>query len=74
MTETVFSCGSDSRLYNEDPMPAEIKLRESLEAAVENGNEFSWDLKVSLWREDIACDNYRVEIRCQDTTSEDWEP
>jgi hypothetical protein len=34
--ETVFSVGSTPRLYNEDPKPAEIELRESLETAVED--------------------------------------
>jgi hypothetical protein len=34
--ETMFSIGSDPRLYNEDPRAAEIELRESLEAAVED--------------------------------------
>jgi hypothetical protein len=33
--ETVFSVGSAPRLYNEDPRQAEIKLRASLEMAVE---------------------------------------
>jgi hypothetical protein len=33
---TVFSVGSDPRLYNEDPRPAEIELRESLEMTVED--------------------------------------
>jgi hypothetical protein len=33
--ETVFSVGSAPMLYNEDPRPAEIGLRESLETAVE---------------------------------------
>jgi hypothetical protein len=32
----VFSVGSDPRLYNEDPRPAEIELRESLEMPVED--------------------------------------
>jgi hypothetical protein len=31
--ETVFSVGCDPKLYNEDPRPAEIELRESLEMA-----------------------------------------
>jgi hypothetical protein len=35
----VFSVGSTSRLYNEDPKPAEIKLRESLDMAVEDDGE-----------------------------------
>jgi hypothetical protein len=34
--ETVFSVGSNPRLYNEDPWPAEIELRKSLETAVED--------------------------------------
>jgi hypothetical protein len=34
--ETVFSVGSDPRLYNQDPRQAEIELRESLEAEVED--------------------------------------
>jgi hypothetical protein len=34
--ETVFSVGSDLRLYKEDPKPAESELRESLETAVED--------------------------------------
>jgi hypothetical protein len=29
-------CGSALKLYNEDPRPAEIELRESLEMAVED--------------------------------------
>jgi hypothetical protein len=33
--ERVFSVGSAPRLYNEDPRPAEIEVRESLEEAVE---------------------------------------
>jgi hypothetical protein len=32
----VFCVGSTPRLYNEDPRPAEKKLRESLERAVED--------------------------------------
>jgi hypothetical protein len=36
MKETAFSAGSDPRLYNEDPRPAEIELKESLESAVED--------------------------------------
>jgi hypothetical protein len=32
----VFSVGADPRLYNEEPSLAEIELRESLEAAVED--------------------------------------
>jgi hypothetical protein len=36
MMETVFSVGSAPRLYNEDPRPAELELRESLEIAVED--------------------------------------
>jgi hypothetical protein len=35
--ETVFSVGPYPRLYSEDPRTAEIELRESLEAAVEDG-------------------------------------
>jgi hypothetical protein len=31
--ETVFSVWSATRLYNEDPRPAELELRESLETA-----------------------------------------
>jgi hypothetical protein len=34
--ETVFSVGSDPRLHNEDPRPAELELRESLEMGVED--------------------------------------
>jgi hypothetical protein len=34
--ETVFSVGSTPRQYNEDPKPAEIELRRSLEVAVED--------------------------------------
>jgi hypothetical protein len=34
--ETVFSVGSAPRLYNEDPRPAEIELRESLETRVDD--------------------------------------
>jgi hypothetical protein len=36
MMETVFSVASDPRLYNGDPSPAEIELRESLEMTVED--------------------------------------
>jgi hypothetical protein len=32
----VFSVGSDPRVHNEDPKPAEEELRESLEMAVED--------------------------------------
>jgi hypothetical protein len=32
----VFSVGADPRLYNEDPRPAEIESRESLETTVED--------------------------------------
>jgi hypothetical protein len=32
----VFSVVSDPRLYNEDPRPAELELRESLETEVED--------------------------------------
>jgi hypothetical protein len=35
----VFSVGSAPRLYNEHPRLAEIESRESLEIAVEDGNE-----------------------------------
>jgi hypothetical protein len=35
MTETVFSVGSATRLYNDDPRAAE-RITESLEMAVEN--------------------------------------
>jgi hypothetical protein len=34
--ETVFSVGNDPWLYDEDPKPGEIKLRHSLEMAVED--------------------------------------
>jgi hypothetical protein len=34
--ETVFSVRSDPRLYKEDPRPAELELRVSLEMAVED--------------------------------------
>jgi hypothetical protein len=34
MMETVFSVGSNPRLYNEDPRLAELELREPLETAV----------------------------------------
>jgi hypothetical protein len=33
--ETVFFAGSIPRLYNENPRPAELELRETLEIAVE---------------------------------------
>jgi hypothetical protein len=36
----VFSVGSTSRLYNEDPRPAEIELRESLQTVVEGSGEY----------------------------------
>jgi hypothetical protein len=32
--EMVFSVGSAPRVYNEDPMPAELELRESPDMAV----------------------------------------
>jgi hypothetical protein len=35
----VFSVGADPRPYNEDPRPAELELKESLEMAVEDGQE-----------------------------------
>jgi hypothetical protein len=79
--ETVFSSGSDPRLSTEDPRPAEIELRESLQMAVND----DWE---ELARKELGCEketscvlqlkwdwhNYCVEIRCQNTTSEDWEP
>jgi hypothetical protein len=34
--ETMFSVGSDPRLYNEDPMPPETELREFLGTAVKD--------------------------------------
>jgi hypothetical protein len=34
--ETVFSFGSDQRLYNEVSRPSDLELRESLETAVED--------------------------------------
>jgi hypothetical protein len=34
--ETAFSDASDPRMYNEDPRPAELELRESLEMTVED--------------------------------------
>jgi hypothetical protein len=34
--ETVFSVGSTPRLYKEEPRPAEIDLKESIETAVED--------------------------------------
>jgi hypothetical protein len=37
--ETVFSVGSDPRLYNEDPRPTELELREYPETAVEDDGE-----------------------------------
>jgi hypothetical protein len=33
--ETAFSVGSAPRLYNEDPTPAAIELRDSLEPGIE---------------------------------------
>jgi hypothetical protein len=35
----VFSFGAAPRLYNEDPRSAEYSLRESLERAVDDGEE-----------------------------------
>jgi hypothetical protein len=32
----VFSVGSDPRIYNEDPRPAELEMREPLETAVKD--------------------------------------
>jgi hypothetical protein len=37
--ETVFSVGSAPGLYKEDPSPAKIELRESLQTAVEDDLE-----------------------------------
>jgi hypothetical protein len=34
--KTVFTVGSDPRLYNEDPRPAGIEFMESLEMTVED--------------------------------------
>jgi hypothetical protein len=34
--KTVFSAGSDPRLYDEDPSPIETEVRQSLETAVED--------------------------------------
>jgi hypothetical protein len=45
----VFSVGSAPRLYNEDPRPAEIELRESPEIAVEDDSE-------EIARKKLACD------------------
>jgi hypothetical protein len=39
--ETVFSVGVDPRLHNENPRPAEIELRESLETAVADWEEIT---------------------------------
>jgi hypothetical protein len=74
----VFSVGSITKLYNEDPRPAETELKESLESAVENDGK-------EMARKELGCAkkplcvlqlqrdwrNYYVEIRCQDTTRED---
>jgi hypothetical protein len=71
--ETVLSVGSAPRLYNEDPRPAEIKLKESLEMVVEllrrDGSK-----GIRLCKEDFMCDAVTmrlVDIHCQETTSED---
>jgi hypothetical protein len=34
--KTVFSVGFDPRLHKEDPRPAELEMRESLETVVED--------------------------------------
>jgi hypothetical protein len=47
--ETVFSAGSDLMLYNEDPRPAEIELRETLEMAVVD----DWE---ELAKEELGCE------------------
>jgi hypothetical protein len=39
MMETVFSAGSDPRLYNEDPRLVELELREPHEMAVTDDSE-----------------------------------
>jgi hypothetical protein len=53
------SCGSATRLYNEDPSPSlgiieGVSWDRSRRWLRREGNEFCWDLKVSLWREDLA--------------------
>jgi hypothetical protein len=79
--ETVFTVGSAPRLYNEDLNQLRRELNESFEMAV--GDE--WE---EMARKELGCEkkawhllqlqwdwcNYCVEIRCQDTTSEDRGP
>jgi hypothetical protein len=56
-----------------------INLRESLEIAVEdNWEEMATETaRVQLWKENLVCDLKTLvrllQIRFQDTTSEDWE-
>jgi hypothetical protein len=46
--KTVFSVGSDMWLYNENPRPADIELRESPETAVEDECE-------EMARKELGC-------------------
>jgi hypothetical protein len=67
-------------LYNENPMPTESELSNSLEISGEDDwkemerNELGCSEKTSCVLQ-LQWDwyNYCIEIRCQDTTSEVWE-
>jgi hypothetical protein len=62
----------DLRLYNEDPRPVEIELKESFEMA---RKELGCSKKtLCVLQLEGAWYNYFVEILCQDTTSKIWEP
>jgi hypothetical protein len=57
----VFSVGSAPSLYNEDPIPSEINLRESLEMVVERLRRD--DKKgIRLRKEDYMCDAVTVRL------------
>jgi hypothetical protein len=85
--EIVFSVGSAPRPYNEDPRPAE--KNESSEMADEwLRKDDKRESRVQLSGKELGCGkktscvlqllwdwyNYVLEFRCQDMTSEDWEP
>jgi hypothetical protein len=72
--EAVFSVGFASRLYNEDLTQLQLEIGRVLDMRVEGDWEES--AKKALCVLQLQWDWYNncVEIRCQDTTSEDWEP
>jgi hypothetical protein len=83
-TETVLSVGSAPRLYNENPRLAGVIIggvsRDgSRRWQRTDGNELV-ELQECGSEKTTSCAlqrewyNYCVEIRCQDTISEDWEP